>query len=44
MVARETLAMTDKEGTLHLQPNGRWAIIRPGRSPVAILEGEIFEV
>jgi predicted NAD/FAD-binding protein len=44
MVARETLAMTDKEGTLHLQPNGRWAIIRPGRSPVAILEGEIFEI
>jgi hypothetical protein len=36
--------MTDKEGTLHLQPNGRWAIIRPGRSPVAILEGEILEV
>jgi hypothetical protein len=36
--------MTDKEGTLHLQPNGRWTIIRPGRSPVAIREGEIFEV
>ena len=36
--------MTDKEGTLHLQPNGRWAIIRPGRSPVAIVEGEVFEL
>jgi hypothetical protein len=34
--------MTDKEGTPHLQPSGSWAIIRPGRSPVAILEGEIF--
>jgi hypothetical protein len=34
--------MTDKEGTLHLQPSGGWAIIRAGRSPVAILEGEIF--
>jgi hypothetical protein len=36
--------MTDKEGILRTQPNGRWAIIRPGRSPVAIPDGEIFEV
>jgi hypothetical protein len=36
--------MLQREGTLHLQPSGRWAIIRPGRSPVAIVEGEVFEL
>jgi hypothetical protein len=36
--------MTDNEGTFHLQPNGRWAIICPGRSPVAIVEGQVFEL
>jgi hypothetical protein len=36
--------MTDKEGILCRQPSGRWAIICPGRSPVAIVEGEVFEV
>jgi Domain of unknown function (DUF5348) len=36
--------MTDKEGTLHLQPSGRWAICRPGREPVEITSGELFRV
>jgi hypothetical protein len=35
--------MSDQEGILRLQPSGRWAIICPGRSPVAIVEGEVFE-
>jgi hypothetical protein len=36
--------MPEKEGTLCQQPSGRWAIICPGRSPVAIGEGEVFEL
>jgi hypothetical protein len=36
--------MTANEGTLCQQPSGRWAIICPGRSPVAIVEGEVFEL
>jgi hypothetical protein len=36
--------MTDKEGTLQMQPSGRWAVCRPGRSPVAIRAGEPFLV
>jgi hypothetical protein len=36
--------MTRKEGTLRLQPSDRWAIICPGRSPVAIVESEVFEL
>jgi hypothetical protein len=35
---------SDKEETLRLQPSGRWAIICPGRLPVAIVEGEVFEL
>jgi hypothetical protein len=31
--------MTDKEGTLILRPTGRWAICRPGRSPVEVTSG-----
>ena len=27
------LAMTDNEGTLQMQPSGRWAVCRPGREP-----------
>jgi hypothetical protein len=34
--------MTDTEGTLRLQPSGRWAVCRPGREPVEIPAGEVF--
>jgi hypothetical protein len=34
--------MTDKEGTLHLQPSGQWAIQAPGHEPVPIVAGEKF--
>ena len=30
------------DGTLSMQPSGRWAIAAPGREPVAIPAGEIF--
>jgi hypothetical protein len=36
--------MTDKEGTLHLQPSGRWAIMRPGREPFELTSGDVFRV
>jgi Domain of unknown function (DUF5348) len=36
--------MTDKEGTLHLQASGRWAIIRPGREPFELTSGDVFRV
>jgi hypothetical protein len=36
--------MTEKEGTLQMQPSGRWAIVRPGREPVEITSGERFRV
>jgi hypothetical protein len=37
--------MSDQEGTLRLQANGRWAIQCPGQmEPVAIVAGEIFEI
>jgi hypothetical protein len=36
--------MTDKDGTLHLQSSGRWAVMRPGREPVEITSGELFRV
>jgi hypothetical protein len=36
--------MPDKEGTLQMQPSGRWAVCRPGRSPVAIRPGDLFRV
>jgi hypothetical protein len=36
--------MTHEEGTLRPQPSGRWAIVCPGKSPVAIVDGEIFEL
>jgi hypothetical protein len=35
---------TEKEGTLQMQPTGRWAIVRPGQSPVEITSGEVFRV
>jgi Domain of unknown function (DUF5348) len=36
--------MTDKDGTLHLQPSGRWAILRPGREPFELTSGDVFRV
>jgi hypothetical protein len=36
--------MTDKEGTLHLQPSGRWAILRPRREPFELTSGDVFRV
>jgi hypothetical protein len=36
--------MTDNDGTLHMQPSGRWAIVLPGHSPVEITHGEMFSV
>jgi hypothetical protein len=36
--------MTDKEGILRMMASGRWAIYRPGRSPVEITSGELFRV
>ena len=34
----------DKEGTLQMQPSGRWAVCRPGHAPVEITSGELFWV
>ena len=36
--------MTDKEGTLHLQASGRWAILRTGREPFELTSGAVFRV
>ena len=36
--------MTEKEGILQLQPSGRWAICRPGQSPVEVTSGELFRI
>ena len=41
---RKAANMTDKEGTLQLQPSGRWAVDRPGRAPVEITSGDVFRV
>jgi Domain of unknown function (DUF5348) len=35
---------SDKEGTLHLQASGRWAIMRPGREPFELTSGDVFRV
>jgi hypothetical protein len=32
--------MTEKEGTLQMQPSGRWAIVRPGETPHEITAGD----
>ena len=32
------------EGTLHMQPSGRWAICRPDDVPIEITCGELFRV
>jgi hypothetical protein len=34
--------VTDIEGTLKMQPSGRWAVYQPGREPVEIRAGEVF--
>ena len=34
--------MSIKEGTLHMQPPGRWAICCPGHEPVEIAPGDAF--
>jgi hypothetical protein len=34
--------LTDTEGTLKMQPSGRWAVCRPGHEPVEIPAGEVF--
>jgi hypothetical protein len=36
--------MTEKQGTLQIQPSGRWAICRPGQAPVEINSGEVFRI
>ena len=36
--------MPQREGTLHRQPSGRWAIIRPGREPFELTSGDVFRV
>ena len=36
--------MSEKEGTLQMQPSGRWAVCRPGQEPVEISSGELFRV
>jgi hypothetical protein len=42
--ARGAADMTEKEGTLQIQPSGRWAVYRQGRLPVEITSGELFRV
>ena len=36
--------MTAKQGTQHLQPSGRWGIMRPGREPFELTSGDVFRV
>lgn len=36
--------MTSREGTLHLQSDGRWVIIREDKQPYEITSGELFRV
>jgi hypothetical protein len=36
--------MSDREGTLQIQPSGRWAVIRPAYSPYEITSGDVFRV
>jgi hypothetical protein len=36
--------MTETQGTLELQPSGRWAVCRTGASPIEIPSGELFRV
>jgi hypothetical protein len=36
--------MSEKEGTLRMQPSGRWAVCMPGRKPIEINSGDVFRV
>jgi hypothetical protein len=36
--------MSYKVGVLQIQSSGRWAVCRPGRTPVEITSGELFRV
>jgi len=36
--------MSDSEGTLRLQPSGRWAVCLPGQKPVELMSGDVFRV
>jgi hypothetical protein len=36
--------MPHREGTLQLQPSGRWAILRLGREPFELTSGDVFRV
>jgi hypothetical protein len=38
------MTKSDNEGTLQMQPSGRWAVCRPGLAPVEITSGELFRV
>jgi hypothetical protein len=38
------MTVDDKEGTLQMQPGGRWAICRAGRMPHEITSGDVFRV
>ena len=40
----EKANMTDKIGTLRMQPSGKWAVCRPGRAPFEINAGEQFRI
>jgi hypothetical protein len=40
----EEALMSDTEGTLRMQPSGRWAIIRSGHKPYEITSGDVFRV
>jgi hypothetical protein len=39
-----TTMSDEKEGTLQMQPSGRWAICRPGFDPIEITSGDVFRV
>jgi hypothetical protein len=36
--------MSDKDGTLQMQPSGRWAVCRLGHDPVEITSGELYRI
>jgi hypothetical protein len=36
--------MTENEGTLGMQPSGRWAVCRPGHEPIEITSGDVFRI
>jgi hypothetical protein len=36
--------MSDKEGTLKMQPFGRWVICRSGETPHEITAGDLFRI